>query len=252
MIPYFQFLTIELGPITLQVWGTLVAIGILVGALTSGRFAQRNGLSKDHVYQGGFWVIVAAMIGARLFHVLTYQPSFYFENLLEIFKVWNGGFSVIGGFLGAIAGYWLYTKKYKLNRLEYVNSFIYGLPLGLGIGRIGCFLVHDHPGTMTSFILGVKQAGGGAIHDLGLYLSINGFILAFVFYLLSKKKRPPAFFGQVFLVWYGVVRFFLDFLRVIDTTYLGLTPAQYMSIVMFLGGVFWIIATKKKKALVSA
>lgn len=157
----------------------------------------------------------------------------------------------MGGFAGALAAFLIYARKKRLNLIASADALIFGLPLGLGCGRIGCFLVHDHPGTMTDFFLGVKQSGGGAIHDHGLYLSLNGFALALAFYLLSRKKRKEGFFVQVFLIWYGAVRFFLDFFRAQDAVYLGLTPAQYFSILMFATGLIWAFKVYKKSPLKS-
>jgi phosphatidylglycerol:prolipoprotein diacylglycerol transferase len=241
MIPYLEFTKISLGPITLQVWGTLVALGILVGAWTSARYASRLGLDKEIIYRGAFWIIVGALLGARIFHIFAYDFSLYAADPLEMLRVWHGGFSVFGGFIGAVAGYALFARRAKISWLAYADAFIYGLPLGLACGRIGCFLIHDHPGTITQSPLGVRYPDGEVRHDHGLYLSLNGFLLAFVFFLLSKKPRSPAFFCQIFLVWYGIVRFVLDFYRLIDIRYLGLTPAQYGCLAMIVAGAVWAV-----------
>lgn len=249
MIPYFQFISFNLGPLEIQVWGLFVALGILIGAWISAGYAKKNGLDKDVVYSAAFWVIIGAFLGARMMHVLAYEPVYYLANLIEILQFWKGGLSVSGGFLGALVGYLLYMRSQSLSWLKYADKVIYGLPLGLGVGRIGCFLIHDHPGTQTDFFLGIVQPGGGAIHDHGLYLSINGFILAIVFYFLAKKNRPDGFLLRFFMIWYGVVRFFLDFFRVIDSTYFYLTPAQYFSLMMIAAAGIWIIINSKKSKL---
>lgn len=240
MIPYIALNQIHLGPLTLQVWGTLVAIGILIGSWTSARYAVRRGLDKDVIHRGAFWIIMGAFIAARIFHIFAYDFALYAADPLEMVRVWHGGFSVFGGFIGAIVGYALFVRRATVHWLAYADAFIYGLPLGLACGRIGCFLIHDHPGTLTNSPLGVRYPDGQVRHDHGLYLSINGFILAFVFFLLAKKPRPPAFFCQVFLIWYGTVRFVLDFYRLIDARYAGLTPAQYGSLAMIAVGVAWV------------
>lgn len=247
MIPYFEFTSIHLGPITFQVWGTFVALGILLGSFISARFAKRRGLDHQHIYNGAFWIILGAFLMARVFHIVAYDPSFYSHNPSELIKVWHGGFSVIGGFIGAIIAYILYIKRNHLAWLSYVDSFIYGLPLGLACGRIGCFLIHDHPGTATNFFLGVKNENGpNAFHDHGLYLSLNAFLLAIVFWFLAKNPRSEGFFVRVFLIWYGAVRFALDFWRIGDQTYLGVTPAQYAAFLMFLVGVIWSLSLMNK------
>lgn len=240
MIPYFTLTSVKLGPITLQVWGTFVALGIVAGAVASARYARRFGTSKELIYEGAFWLVLSAFIGARLMHVFVYEPGFYLQQPAEIIAVWHGGFSMFGGLLGAAGAYIVWTRRRGLSMLTMADQLIYGLPLGLGCGRMGCFLVHDHPGTLTHFILGVRYPDGTVRHDHGLYLSLNGFAMALVFYLLSRKPRSSGFFTRIFMIWYGAIRFFLDFFRTLDARYAGLTPAQYLSIVLIAAGILWV------------
>lgn len=247
MIPYIEFTSFTIGAITIQVWGTFVALGILFGTWLSARFAKRRGLDPNHIYNGAFWIILSAFIGARAMHVLFYDLAFYASNPAEIIMVWHGGFSVIGGFIGAIVAYLLYARRHHFSAIHYADSFLYGLPGGLAIGRIGCFLIHDHPGTATDFFLGVRNENGiGAFHDHGLYLAINGFLMAIVFAILAKKKRSEGFFIKLFLIWYGIVRFTLDFWREVDATYFGVTPAQYVSFLMVVGALIWMMSSRGK------
>lgn len=245
MIPYFEFHSLSFGLLTIQVWGTFVALGILIGLWRSRVFAKKRGLSPELITDAAFWILLSAFFGARLVHILFYDLNFYASNPSEIVMIWHGGFSVIGGFIGALFAFILYMKRKKLDWAQYTDAFIYGLPIGLGCGRIGCFLIHDHPGTATDFFLAVKnQSGVGAFHDHGLYLAVNGFVLAFVFMLLKKKPRSANFFVKVFLIWYGSVRFVLDFWREVDATYFGVTPAQYVSFLMVVVGIIWLLRGK--------
>ena len=236
MLPYFQFTTIHLGFITIQVWGLLVALGILVATTVAARKAKNDGLDPNLVWDFAFWVVFAAFIGARLFEVF-YNPAFYFGNPIQLLYVWNGGLSEMGGFIGAAIALVWYLKLHLLDVKRYADSVAFALPLGFGIGRIGCFLIHDHPGTLTHFLLGVKYPDG-IRHDHGLYLSIEGFLLFFFFVYLSKRGVKTGTYVYTFLIIHGIVRFFLDFLRIIDVRYLYLTPAQYMSILMIAFGIF--------------
>jgi phosphatidylglycerol:prolipoprotein diacylglycerol transferase len=110
--------------------------------------------------------------------------------------------------------------------------------LGWGIGRIGCFLIHDHPGTLTHFVGGV-QFPGGVRHDLGLYESLVGFALFLLSMLLFKRlvRRRWGLVTLVSVTLYAIARFFLDFLRATDIAsadarYASLTPAQWGMIVL--------------------
>lgn len=244
MIPYFQWQTIQLGPLALHVWGFFVATGFILGAYASAWLIKRRGDDPKILFNLVPWLMLAGIIGGRIGHVIFYDFSYYFENPLEIFAIWHGGMSIFGGFLASAFVAIYFFRKKQVNVFRYADSAIFGLPFGLWIGRIGCFLIHDHPGTVTDFILGIEYPDGIVRHDHGLYLSINGLFLAIIFLILSKKKRPIGTYIAVFSIWYGVVRFSLDFYRAIDVRYLGLTPAQYFSVALVVFGGYIILRKK--------
>jgi len=250
MIPYFQLTTFNIGPIPLQVWGSLVALGILVGTFVSAERARKQGLEREVIWDMAAWVLISSFLVARIFNALFYDLARHLEDPLAIFRIWEGGFSIAGGFVGAVIGGLIYIHFKKIKFWDYIDAAIYGLPLGLFIGRIGCFLIHDHPGKITNFFLGVKYPNGLIRFDHGLLLSINGLLLFLLFYIMTVVKLEKGTYAAVFLIWYGLVRFFLDFLRatdgaIVDNRFLGLTPAQYLSIIMVACGV-WIFVRIKK------
>lgn len=239
MLPYFGTTTYFLGPIPIQVWGTFVALGMIIGLVVASRRAQKLGLDKKLVLDAATWILVSAIVGSRIVHVLFYDLQTYLDNPWEVFAIWNGGLASVGGFIAAVlVGVW-YFRKHNVDVWKYADATIFGLPIGLGIGRIGCFLIHDHPGTMSDMALAVRYPDGEGRLDHGLFLAINGFMLAIIFAVMSKYKQPVGMYLVVFALWYGVVRFILDFWRTADATYLGLTPAQYVMIGLVTVGV-WI------------
>ncbi len=251
MIPYIELHTFDIGPLTIQVWGTMVALGFVLGAYASTWYAKKKGLETRILWDALVWVVVGALILGRFFYIVFYEPAYFFENPLKILTIWEGGFSIIGGFLGSVLfGLWFLSRR-KVKKLPYFDAGIFGLPLGLFIGRIGCTLIHDHPGTATNFFLGIEYPDGIVRHDHGFYLSLNGLLLFILFVNLSRFRLKDGIFSIVFLIWYGIVRFFLDFLRaadgpIIDSRYYGLTPAQYASIVMIGIAIYLIFRLKYK------
>ena len=166
--------------------------------------------------------------------------------------MWHGGMSVYGGFIGATIAGTIYLLKKEFDFWAHIDALIFSLPLGLFIGRLGCFFIHDHPGIETDFFLGVQYAGG-VRHDLGLYLSLNGLILFLVFLFLGRKKRFDGFYTAFFAMWYGIARFLLDFLRAndvfgADTRYFNLTLAQYLSLALFIFGIILFFKLKNMPA----
>ncbi len=246
MIPYFQFTAFYIGPVRMYVWGLMVALGILLGTWIALREAKKRGLDVAQFERAAFWIILWSFVGARAGHVIFYEWHYYSSNLVEIFKIWHGGLSSYGGFIGGIlAGLW--TLRRERGRLwSYADCAAYGGAAGWTIGRIGCFLIHDHPGTLTDFVLAVKQPDGTARHDLGLYDGLLSAGIFLLFLLLSRRKLPTRACALLFMILYGGGRFFLDFLRArdlpgSDARYFNLTPAQYLSVVMVLVGVYFLL-----------
>ena len=156
----------------------------------------------------------------------------------------------MGGFIGSVLFGILFLRKHRVDIWAYTDTAIFGLPLGLFIGRIGCFLLNEHPGRFTNFFLGVKFPDG-VRHDLGLYLSLNGLILFGLFLLLARRNAKVGTYVVTFLVWKGIARFLLDFLRatdgpIVDVRYFGFTPAQYVTVLMLALGV-WLFFKKLSK-----
>ncbi len=254
MIPYFEVQSFFLGPIQIQVWGLFVAFGFLAGMGAVLFFIKKKSLESDIVWELSFWLILFSMVGARLVHVFFYDWIYYSQNFFSILKIWEGGLSSFGGFFAAVLVFWLYVKKRKVGFLKYADALVFGLPLGLCIGRIGCFLIHDHPGTFTSFFLGVAYPDGTR-HDHGLYLSLLGLfifiVLLGIFEYEKRKPLPSGIYLISFLSIYGLVRFVLDFFRaweglLADQRLWGLTFAQYGSLAFLFLSLYTYRYIKKK------
>ena len=274
MIPYFQQPEFHLyGPLTVHAFGTIVAVAIIVGwRMVVARTRAKNldpGLVQDLLS----YVILSGFIVAHLYSVLAYFPREAMQDPLLLLKFWED-ISSFGGFVGGLLGLWLFFRfkapdVHATTRLRYVDVIAYVFPFAWAIGRIACTVAHDHPGTVTSFPLGIslkspeaqayitffyREAGRlaelpppailakMAFHDLGwyefLYMSC---LIVPAFLALGRKSRPPGFFLTAFLLLYVPARFLLDFLRIGDARYLGLTPGQYAGIAVFLASTFFMV-----------
>lgn len=238
MIPYIQSHTFSLGPIVLQTWGVFVAAGFMLGGWMAAKRAMSRGLDPKVVWDLVFWIFIAAFIGARLLQV-GIEWDYYLAHPWNAIDPRQPGYAIMGGFLGALGAFLVIARRKGLNLLEYADTLVWGLPWGCGVGRIGCFLIHDHPGTLTSFIGGVNYPDG-VRHDLGLYLSIFGFALGTLFVLLDRKRRASGFYVGLFLILYGIGRFLLDFLRLLDHRYGRLTATQWM-LIAFVAFGLWLL-----------
>jgi phosphatidylglycerol:prolipoprotein diacylglycerol transferase len=250
MIPYFELHVIPIGPLNIQVWGLFVSIGIVAGTWVATLAARRRGLDQNAVLDMVTRAVVAGLVGARLVHAFGYEPAAYLADPLKLLRVWEGGLSSAGAIAGAIAGVWAYARRRKLELRPYIEVLAFAAPLTYGCGRVGCFLIHDHPGTLSSSFLAVQFPAGPRL-DHGLLLAVFAFALFGAFVLLCK--RAPAFirrtgYTPLLMLCYGGVRFVLDFFRsrdlaISDARYLGLTPAQYGCLLLFAWGA-WLLAAR--------
>lgn len=260
MIPYFQQPSLEIGPLTIHAFGVIVALAVLVGLLMGERRFTTLGLDRELGGRMAWWTIVAGFLGAHLFAVLFYFPRLVIEDPLVLLRPWEH-ISSFGGALGGAAGMWLFFRfraPVGTDRLAYLDVAAFVFPMSLMIGRLGCALAHDHPGVVTSFPLAISLESAAAqdyitavyansgraaelpsssvlaqlgFHDLGLYEMLHlALIVVPAMLLLSRTPRAHGFLLGAFALMYMPARFLLDFLRVGDARYAGLTPAQWVAI----------------------
>ncbi len=232
MLPYIHLLYITLGPVKIFTWGFFVSLGFLIALLI---LIKKYPAEKNIFIDTLLYVLLGAIIGARLFFLLFYTPEIS-AALKDFYKIWQGGMSSFGGFFGGFAAIYFYARAKKINLYILLQKVVFVLPLGLAISRIGCYLINDHPGVKTiASPLSVAYPGGPRF-DLGLLLFVFNAML-FAYFVLKPRKT---LYLESFLIIYGIGRFLLDFLRVGEPQYYGLIPSQYGSILMIGAGLYLI------------
>jgi phosphatidylglycerol:prolipoprotein diacylglycerol transferase len=173
--------------------------------------------------------------------VTLYHPDLLVKNPLSLFMVW-GGMSSFGGFFGGTAGALIYLKRKKVLLMPYSEVLLFGFVPAWILGRLGCTITFDHPGTPTDFFLGMADSAGVVRHNLGFYEMLWTIAITLVLYGLRNTRPFPGFHSVLVIFLYAPVRFAFDTLRVADPRYdpryFGMTPGQYFSIALFLLGVF--------------
>jgi phosphatidylglycerol:prolipoprotein diacylglycerol transferase len=231
LIPYFVVEPLRVGPLAIQPFGILAACGVWLASWLLVRTAGRSGLDVEPLEKLTGWALAGGILGAHLLHLGLYHP----EELraggpLQLMRVWDG-LSSTGGVLGGLLACVIFLRMRGLSFAPYADAFALALPAGWSVARLGCFSVHDHPGSLTSFFLAVDFPGG-ARHDLGLYDALVLGSIAVIVHLLRSRQRLTGKLLPLVALLYGASRFALDFLRArdlayVDARYLGLTPAQY-------------------------
>ncbi|MCY4150634.1 MAG: prolipoprotein diacylglyceryl transferase [Aestuariivita sp.] len=267
-------------------WYALAYIaGILLGwflarqAVTQPKL-WRNGqaaMSRENVDDFILWVVIAVILGGRLGYVLFYQPSQYLQNPEQILAIWRGGMSFHGGLIGVICAAWLYTGRYKLNRLSAADLITLCVPPGLLFGRLANFINAELWGRPTQLPWGVVFPGDAAQscatatelcarHPSQIYEALlEGLILGGILVWLAWRRgafHRPGFITAVFFLGYGLSRFAVEFVRQPDPQFIsaanplgfalhisgyGVTMGQVLCVPMLLVGI-WFLKQARRSA----
>lgn len=227
-----------------------MSLGMMVSIIIIGRCSKKIGENAEQVINLAFFSIVGGLIFSRLFHVIFYEPKLYLQNPIEILKVWNGGLSSFGGLFGAVIAFFIYAKKRSVNFLRTGDILAFAAVYGWMIGRIGCVMIHDHPGIKYNHYLAFQWIDGMPRFDMAFLEILTMIPLAILFFVKSKKNDFHGLFIVTLFIYYGIIRFILDFFRATDiidadVRYFGLTPAQYFAIVLVISGLYILIKPKK-------
>lgn len=256
--PHFNPVAFHLGPIEVHWYGIMYLISFIVGwFLANYRARQSQGQwTSEAVADLIFYVALGVIVGGRLGYMLFYDFSQFIHQPWIIVKVWEGGMSFHGGFLGVLFMIWLWTRKYKKSFIEVTDFIAPIVPIGLAAGRLGNFINGEILGRMTTVPWRVVYPLGGPFprHPISIYeFLLEGIALFIILWIFSAKPRPKMAVSGLFLLGYGVFRCFCECFRQPDPQ-LGfiafgwLTMGELLSIPMILGGVFilWYVYRYRK------
>lgn len=278
--PNFDPVALQLfGPVAIRWYALSYIVGfVLFIWLGRRRIKQGNTVFTTQMLDDLLtWGVVGVILGGRLGYILFYNFHDYLANPMNIFKIWEGGMSFHGGFLGVLVAVFLFAKKRGL-RFWQVMDFVAPLvPTGLASGRIGNFINGELWGRVTDpnafWAMGFPQAahadqalaagnpqylqwltqyGYLPRHPSQLYqFALEGMALFVIVWLFSKKSRPEGQVSMVFLAGYGVFRFIAEFARQPDSQLgllsMGLSMGQWLSIPMIVLGIIGFMYFGKQK-----
>ncbi len=231
-------------------YGIIITLAMIVGFMVAYRKAKFEGINGDHVFDLAIYLIIAAIVGARLYYVIMKPETF--KSFYDVIAIWNGGLAIYGGVIAGAATIFVFSKVKKIKTAKLLDIAVPGLIIGQAIGRWGNFFNAEAYGTVTDlpWRMGIVKDGIGVMqfyHPTFLYESlwnILGFILIMSFYKKKKYDGAPTLW---YLVWYGFGRFFIEGLRT-DSLYLlegvlGQTVrvSQLVAALCVVGGVILMI-----------
>lgn len=234
---------LRIGILEIRYYGVIFALTFVLGYFIINKLVKKSNLNltKDDVADLILYLLIGGVLMARIFEILFYEPSYFFANPSQVIALWQGGLSFHGGLLGGVIGGYLFCKKKKIKFLQLADLVSVPLALGFALGRIGNFLNSELYGKLTSLPWAVKFQGvEGYRHPSQLYESIKNFFIMFTLMFLTNKKLKTGSLFFTFLLMYGILRLFVEFVKDMPIIILGLTMGQLLSIPMIIVGAFML------------
>ena len=252
----FDPVAIQIFSVEIRWYSLAYIIGILIGWILSKRVFINDPRLKEKFDDYITYIIIGIIIGGRLGYVLLYNFDYYLNNLIDIFKIWQGGMSFHGGLIGIIAVSVLFAKKNNQNPFIYLDVVSIVAPIGIFFGRIANFINSELYGIETNLPWAVKfiQIDNLYRHPSQLYEAIFEGLILFIILIYFRKKgfmKIPGLISGLFLIFYSIFRFLIEFVRVPDEQlgyiFLNLTMGQVISFIFFLIGSYLVITKHEIK-----
>lgn len=245
---------LSLGPLSIRWYGVIYALGFLIFLWYLNKYATE--LSKQQIEKLFTYEFLGVIIGARLGHVLLWEPSYFLANPLEILYVWQGGLAFHGALIGVAVATWLFCRKEKVSMYYIADMTVVPAALALAFGRIANFVNGELWGRVTDVAWCVEfPRAEGCRHPSQLYASLKNFTLFAILFSFARKgtlcgkKLLQGTLLWMFLVCYGLFRFIVEFFREPTLLTFGLSIGQYYSAIMFFIGIAmlvkWYVFRKK-------
>jgi phosphatidylglycerol---prolipoprotein diacylglyceryl transferase len=237
----------QLGPVQIRYYGLVYSIGFLVAYLLLRWQAKKGKIhnfdeEKADVFM--LYLIIGAIVGARLIEFLVYEPSVLLRNPLEFFYIWHGGMSFHGGLIGSMLATWLFCKKNRVRFYQLADFLVAPAALFLVFGRVANFINGELVGTKTtaSWCVVFPRTDSSCRHPSQLYEAGYSLLIfiGLTWMALLKKFREGTIFWSFFLM-YGVFRFIENFWRD-ESRFLGLSTGQYLCLIMIPVAIYFLVA----------
>ena len=246
----FDPVAIQIFSIEIRWYSLAYIVGIIAGWYLAKKFFITNDRLKANFDDYLTYLIIGIILGGRIGYVLFYNLNYYSNNLFDIFKIWQGGMSFHGGLLGVIIVSIWFSKKNDQNAFSYLDIVSLVAPVGIFFGRIANFINSELYGIETNLPWAVKFVKIDNLyrHPSQLYEAFFEGIILFLILIYFKKKgflKISGFISGLFLFFYSIFRFAIEFLRVPDEElgylFLDLTMGQIISFVFLIIGIYLIV-----------
>jgi len=241
----FDPVAIEIFSLEIRWYSLAYIFGILLGWIVAKKLFIQSTEIKNKFDDYLSYLIIGIILGGRLGYVFIYNFSFYINNPLDIFKIWQGGMSFHGGLIGVIIASIIFAKKNNQNSFLYMDIVALVAPIGIFFGRIANFINSELYGKVTNVPWAVTfvQVDNIPRHPSQLYEALleGIFLFLILIYLRNKFLNKAGLISGFFLIFYSIFRFFVEFYRIPDEQlgfiFLNLTMGQVVSLIFMLSGI---------------
>ena len=251
-----------IGKLFIHFYGVIIMFGAVMAAWLSTVEAKRRGYNPDVVWDVMPWLLIAGIVGARIWHVLTPPASmvemgittkYYLTHPLDAINIRAGGLGIPGAVMGGALALWLYTRKKKLSFASWVDIIAPGLALAQAIGRWGNFINQELYGAPTDLPWAIfiepsrrlpEYADVAYYHPMFLYESLWNLLIMATLLILGRKLKDKLFRGDIFLIYlvaYPVGRFLLEFIRLDPSNVGGINANQTLMAIIAISSIIILI-----------
>ncbi len=237
----------------IRYYGLIYIIGLVLGYFIFRHIVKKKkiGMKDDDMLDLVIYVAFGVLLGSRLFYFIFYNFNFILDDPLLFFKIWQGGMSFHGGLIGVVVAGYIFCKVKKYDFLELADIVVVPAALALALGRITNFINGELVGRITDVSWAVDFGDGELRHPSQLYESAKNFFMFGVLWFLQNKKMPKGGIFLVFVLMYGVLRFFIEYVREPDPqlgfVLFGLSMGQVLCLIMIVFSVIGLVYVYRKK-----
>lgn len=244
-----------IGHFMLRWYGLILMMAVGIGLWLTGREAERKGFNKSEIYDAAIWIMLAGLLGARLFHVVDHWSHEYAMDPIRALYIWEGGLAIWGAIIGGLIAVVLLARQRRWNLPRLLDAFVPGVVLAQAVGRVACIITGDAMGPPTNGPFGIAYTNPNAmVPQLGVYYTpmpvyeiiVNLGIFALV-WSLRKRKWAEGNLFIIYLILYSLERFLLGYTSAYLTVAFGLNQSQLIALSLLVAvTVFLLLRTVKR------
>ena len=251
----FDPVALEIFSLEIRWYSLAYIFGIILGWIIAKKLLIQDLEVKNKFDDYLTYLIIGIILGGRLGYIFIYNFSFYINNPLDIFKIWQGGMSFHGGLIGVIISLVIFCYRKNIELLKLLDGVALAMPIGLGLVRVGNFLNGELYGKATNGDWGFifpTDPFGVLRHPSQIYESFGeGLLLFLILFVISKQTNIKGIVSSSFLIFYGLIRFIIEFFRQPDAhigyvAFDSLSMGQILCIPMMIIGFFMLLYSRRK------